>query len=178
GYLITQVLLAPSDAPLAARLAQFYLRRCRRIVPALLVLMIIVTPLAAVISPGDLSSYGRYLASTTVALTNVVAWRDGGAWPPLAHLWTIAVEEQFYLAYPLLLLMVCGHSSSRAMLVIPALAAGSFAVCIWASYATAVAGFYLTPARAWELLLGASIAVRPIRISNTLLRELSALLSL
>src|SRR6185312_8806494 len=97
GYLITNILIAPGGGPIGPRLKEFYLRRCRRILPALLFLLAVTTALAMLLlSPKDLSSYGRYLGLTTVLLSNVAAWTDRSpGWPPLVHLWSIAVEEQF-----------------------------------------------------------------------------------
>ena len=102
GYLITNILNAPGGGSVGQRLKGFYLRRCRRILPALLVLLAVTTVLAMLLlSSRELSSFGRYLGFTTFLLSNIAAWTDRSVgWPPLVHLWTIAVEEQFYLAYP------------------------------------------------------------------------------
>ncbi len=180
GYLITQVLEASSGKPVRDWLAGFYLRRCRRVLPALLVLLFLVTPVAAlVLTRPELGSYGRYLGFTSVLLTNVAAWTDHtGGWPALIHLWTIAVEEQFYLLYPLVLLAVWKSRRARPLLLIGALAVASFALSVWASYAMPTASFYLTPPRVWELLLGSLLALTPWRIKSALGREVLAALSL
>jgi peptidoglycan/LPS O-acetylase OafA/YrhL len=180
GYLITQVLLASSNRPARHRLAEFYLRRCRRVLPALLVVLLIATPIAAlVLTPQDLATYSKYLSSTSVLLTNVVAWTDhSGGWPALVHLWTISVEEQFYLVYPLVLLAACRTRAVQTTLLIGALCAVSFALSVWASYAAPGADFYLSPPRAWELLLGALLVLTRWRVRSGLATEFMAIAGL
>ena len=158
------------------RLARFYVRRCRRVLPALLVLLVILTPAAIVmLRPADLQIYGKYLASTSILLTNVVAWADRSAgWPPLIHLWTIAVEEQFYLLYPLLLLWATARLT-RPIVPVAMLAAASFTLSVWAAYAMPQANFFLTPPRVWELLLGALPAMESFRMRSGVAREVLAL---
>jgi peptidoglycan/LPS O-acetylase OafA/YrhL len=176
GYLITQVLMPPGEQSLWSQLAQFYLRRCRRILPALFALLFVVTPIAAaILRPADLRNYGRYLTFTSLFLTNVAAWTDHArGWPPLIHLWSIGVEEQFYLVYPLVLTLAVG---TRSVWIIWLAAMASFALCIWASYAVPLANFYLTPFRAWELLCGAALALSAARIHSRLGNELLAFIS-
>jgi peptidoglycan/LPS O-acetylase OafA/YrhL len=180
GYLITQVLVASSDQPLRQRLATFYLRRCRRVLPALLACLVAITLFAAlVLNRADLAVYGRYLSFTSVLLTNVAAWSDpGGGWPALIHLWTIAVEEQFYLVYPVLLLLAWRSPSRPPVLLLGSIAAASLAHSVWVSYSAPLAGFYSTPTRVWELLLGALLALSAWKIRGRVAAELLAVLSL
>jgi peptidoglycan/LPS O-acetylase OafA/YrhL len=181
GYLITQVLIASSDQPLRQRLSNFYLRRCRRVLPALLVCLTAITLLATLaLNRAELQVYGRYLSFTAVLLTNVAAWSDpgSGGWPSLIHLWTIAVEEQFYLAYPVLLLVAWRIRSAPPVLLLGIFAAASLAFSVWVSYTAPLAGFYSTPARVWELLLGALLALSAWKIRSRLAAELLAVSSL
>ncbi len=180
GYLITQVLLASAEQVPRQWLAEFYIRRCRRVLPALFGLLVLMTPIAAlVLMPGDLRNYGRYLASTSALLTNVAAWTDHrSGWPALIHLWTISVEEQFYLIFPLLLLAAWRARAIAPALLIGVLTAVSFALSVWASYAAPSASFYLTPPRAWELLLGSLLVLTPVKIGSTIARETLAIAGL
>ncbi len=166
GYLITQVLTAPSERALAGQLGKFYVRRCRRILPALLVMLVASTMFALwLFLPGDLARFGLYLSYTGALVSNVANWRTGGYFDldssvnPLLHLWSIAVEEQFYLLFPAIFLASgMGFIGRRRALL---LGAGllSFALCVWASYHAPVANFFLAPTRAWELLLGSLVAL-------------------
>jgi peptidoglycan/LPS O-acetylase OafA/YrhL len=180
GYLITQVLMAGAGQPLRQRLSGFYLRRCRRVLPALLVCLTAITLLATLaLRRADLGVYGRYLSFNSVLLTNVAAWSDrSSGWPALIHLWTIAVEEQFYLAYPLVLLLAWRARSAPPVLLLGVIAAASLALNLWLSYAAPRADFYSTPTRVWELLLGALLALTAWKIRSRIAAELLALLSL
>jgi peptidoglycan/LPS O-acetylase OafA/YrhL len=151
---------------LGRQLLTFYVRRGRRILPALLLVLIITTAAAFVLFlPADLVRFGRYLTMTSALLGNIAAWTDDGYFTletrhtPLLHLWSIAVEEQFYLAYPLLVLLISRWLPQHLLRILAAIAALSLAMCIWASYEKPSANFYLAPTRAWELLLGALLAL-------------------
>jgi peptidoglycan/LPS O-acetylase OafA/YrhL len=166
GYLITQLLAGSAQKPLRSRLKHFYLRRARRILPALLATSVIVAiAVAAILLPWDLATLGRYLAATPVFWTNVTAWLTGGGYfgskaahVPITHFWSIAIEEQFYLFYPMTFALICKYAPRHQTLALIALATASFAVCIWGSYHAPAANYFLAPSRAWELLLGAVLA--------------------
>jgi peptidoglycan/LPS O-acetylase OafA/YrhL len=164
GYLITQQILQRAHLPPRQFLREFYLRRARRILPALLA-MIAVSLLVAFLlfQPDDLKRFGRYVGLSGVFSANFAAWRESdyfngaAGFAPLLHLWSIGVEEQFYLLYPLALLLSWYFLPRRAVAVFATAGALSFALCLWAGPRMSAANFYLGPTRAWELLLGAAV---------------------
>ena len=187
GYLITAQLLSSAGTPVRSMLAQFYLRRARRILPALCVVLAAVLVSAAVLLlPDDLERLGRAATLSMVFAGNIAAWRSGGRnggyfdpdpdHAPLLHLWTIGIEEQFYLFFPLFLWIVLRYfRKDRLALPVGVCALASFAICVWGAEDHPQARFYLAPTRAWELLLGAMLAVRaPRPVANRLARELLA----
>jgi peptidoglycan/LPS O-acetylase OafA/YrhL len=182
GYLITQLLAGSAEKPLRSRLEDFYRRRARRILPALFATSLIVAVASAVILlPWDLATLGRYLAATPVFWTNVTAWATGGGYfgskaahVPITHFWSIAIEEQFYLLYPITFALIGKYVPRHQRMAFIALATASFAVCIWGSYHSPAANYFLAPSRAWELLLGGVLATSgqgslKSRIANELL---------
>jgi peptidoglycan/LPS O-acetylase OafA/YrhL len=187
GYLITLLLIGSSARPLRSWLVDFYLRRGRRILPALLVVSLIAAAVASIILlPWALALFGKYLAASALLLTNIAAWTDRqgyfqsfGERVALLHFWSIAIEEQFYLIYPISLLLISRYLPRHRTLCLLALAAVSFIACVWGSYHRPAANYFLAPARAWELLLGAAIATgREDLIRNRLAGELLALAAL
>ncbi len=184
GYLITRLLVGSDSSSYGSWLKTFYVRRGRRILPALLVTSA-VTALAAtlLLLPWELPEFGKLLAASSAFLANLAAWAQGeyfnvAANLPIMHFWSLAVEEQFYLAYPLVLLLLTRHLPRHRLLALAALAVISFAVCVWGSYEKARSNFFLAPGRAWELLLGAIIAIgEPHWNPSRTLRELLAVLA-
>jgi peptidoglycan/LPS O-acetylase OafA/YrhL len=181
GFLITQLLSQPSDPGWRGRLGGFYLRRARRILPALLFTSLVVAAAAvAIYLPDGLINASRYFLLTPLMLANLAAGLDGGYFATgnyllLKHYWSLAVEEQFYLVYPLIfsLLPAAAHPRRR-MMVLAAIAVGSIAICILGEYRHPSVTFYLMPARAWELMLGALAAVSPPLVSKSRLATESA----
>jgi peptidoglycan/LPS O-acetylase OafA/YrhL len=187
GYLITRLLLGSTEKPLGLRLSDFYIRRARRILPALFAMCLVAAAAAvAILLPWDLARFGNYLAATAALGTNIAAWLDGIGYfqsklthVPLMHLWSIAIEEQFYLAYPISLALICRYLPRHRTAGLIALAAASFAVCVWGSYHAPAANYFLAPPRAWELLLGGALATSGAgRIKSRLANELLAICSL
>jgi peptidoglycan/LPS O-acetylase OafA/YrhL len=139
----------------------------RRILPALLATCLVTAIVAVVLfTPDELVNVGKYLAATPVLLSNVATWteRRGYFAPgirqlPLSHLWSISVEEQFYLIYPILLIAITRYRLPYRRLTLVVLAAVSLAACLWASHHKPAANYFLAPTRAWELLLGATLAL-------------------
>jgi peptidoglycan/LPS O-acetylase OafA/YrhL len=187
GFLITQLLSQAPPLTLPQQLGEFYVRRARRILPALLVVSLTVAVTAAfVYLPGDLARVGRYLVFTPLMLSNVANLQDGGyfattgsAFFPLNHFWSLAVEEQFYIVYPLFFLRLARTRPHRVIAALALVGAISLALSIRGELRHSVTIFYLAPARAWELMLGALAARCPTpRRNPRLLFECLGLLCL
>ena len=162
GYLITQLVLAGLKTRTFS-LAEFYRRRVRRIVPALLVVMTtccIVTWFLFL--PGELQWFGRSLAWCASFLANMFFAGAGGYFAraaesfPLLHLWSLGVEEQFYLAWPVLLILAAKYGVTLRVLVI--VIATSLALSIWGAWYSPTPYFYYPTSRGWELALGGLLA--------------------
>lgn len=165
GYLITSIIVAEREAG-TFTLAGFWERRARRILPPLFVVMIACLPAAWVwLLPHDARDFARSAAAVAVFASNILFWRESGYFSaaaelkPLLHTWSLAVEEQYYLLFPLAVLLGW-RLGRRGLLVAFALAATlSFALALWLVPARPVAAFFLLPTRGWELLVGAMLAL-------------------
>ena len=176
GYLISRIIWRGLEAR-SFTLAWFYGRRVLRLFPALV--LVLVTTLAAgrwLFLPDAYETLGKDVAAAAAFASNVVLWQDAGyftenaALRPLTHLWSLAVEEQFYLLFPLLL--IAAHRSWRltgALLTL--LAAASFAWNVATVQADPAAAFYLLPGRFWELALGALLAYVQLSRSDAVPRR-------
>ena len=165
GFLITGIILRETNTG-GFSFADFYSRRIRRICPALfLVLTLSIIAALFLLVPQDLQLLGRSLGGAVFFYANWhfynhVGYFDGpAAEKPLLHTWSLAVEEQFYLVWPLLFIALHHFVSRKALPhVILALLCLSLAASQYILQKDAAAAFYLLPYRAWELLLGAYIA--------------------
>ena len=161
GFLVVTSL---ARAPLPPRwVASFYARRARRILPALLILLAILSAAALLLlPPSELVRFGQSLAAACGGVANIVLWRQSGYFAvtaqaqPLLHLWSLAIEEQLYLVVPLLLLVRDHRWRRRACMVALVLSLVAAEVGLQRLEG---AIFYLGPFRAWELLLGAALAL-------------------
>ena len=186
GYLITGWLVTRAHLPLRDLLGEFYARRGRRILPAFLFVLGVTTAVAVwLLQPAHLEIFGRLLAHSAVMLANFGARFNGNyfGWTasnmPLLHVWSIAVEEQFYLLYPLAFVAIQRRwpESRRGLLAFGA--AVSFALCLWMARTHPVSNYYMLPTRAWELLVGALVALGawPL-VTHRVARELVAVAAL
>jgi len=186
GFLITQLLVPAIRDGSWRALGDFYLRRARRILPALFVMMLVATLIATILFvPAELESYGLVLRLASLMLGNLSGWGNGNyfsamsAQLPLLHLWSVAVEEQFYLAFPWLLLAAARWLPGRRTPVLFVCALASLAFCLYCADRRSVANYYLAPTRGWELLIGALLVGLELpALARRWLRELLAALSL
>ncbi|MEO6379465.1 MAG: acyltransferase family protein [Caulobacteraceae bacterium] len=168
GYLITSIIWKEVNSG-AFKISKFYDRRIRRIMPALLVLLAVVTVVAVLIMlPADLIGYGKSVLATLGFVANIYFWRDTDYFArvaetkPLLHLWSLGVEEQFYVAFPVVLWLIARFKRAAAMPCMVLLVVGSLALDIALRHAGGSGpAFFLLPTRGWELGVGALVAVTP-----------------
>jgi peptidoglycan/LPS O-acetylase OafA/YrhL len=164
GYLITQLILA-RVARGDFSLAGFYLRRIRRLLPPLLATVAATFAAAALLlNPYDFAPFARSALAAMVSVSNIVFYAEAGYWDadselkPLLHTWSLGVEEQFYLAWPALLLLLW---RSRGRLPLGAslggLAVVSAGVTVWYTGVDASAAFFLSPFRVFQFATGAAL---------------------
>ena len=186
GFLIGGHIAAEIDAGRFSLVA-FYERRIRRIFPALYAMFAVVLFLAVfVLFPPDLALFGQLAPYVIPFAANVELYRSTGAYGGeftnhivLLHTWSLAVEEQFYLFFPLLMIAIARYFGHRYTAVLTSIALLSLCACVVAARVAPLADFYLAPFRAWELLLGALVAVRaPSPPKRTLSRNLLAVAGL
>lgn len=167
GYLITGILAKTFEVEsFGPGLLKFYQHRVRRIFPALILLLGFC--LAAgwlFLFSSEYATLGKHIASGAGFVQNIVLWREAGYFDttaiqkPLLHLWSLAVEEQFYIAWPLVLWVIM-RRRWPLMASITAIAGASFALNIWGIWRDhADATFYLPVTRAWELMVGSWLAI-------------------
>jgi peptidoglycan/LPS O-acetylase OafA/YrhL len=157
GFLITRILLAPGFS-----FASFYARRVRRIFPALLIVLAATVAIGATFLPPDnLRNLLVHTIGGGLFVANVVSYHDVGYFngvaelKPLVHLWSLGVEEQFYLLWPVIVSLAARRKVLAPMIAIVGVA--SLALFLWWSERDPRAAFYLSPARFWELLAGAML---------------------
>jgi peptidoglycan/LPS O-acetylase OafA/YrhL len=186
GYLITQYIDNRIQAGRFS-IVEFYERRIRRILPALFFLLLAAT-LAAyfVLLPQDLVKFAKSEIATVAFVPNLFFFYWGSGYfetgtklKPLLHMWSLGVEEQFYIFFPLIMFLVSRWGRRTKVVSIWLLFAGSLLLSCWAVQFRGLRdeSFYMVPFRAWELLLGSLMALGafPLLKSGTLRNVLAAI---
>jgi peptidoglycan/LPS O-acetylase OafA/YrhL len=160
GFLITSIIVEELEKGRFS-LVGFYERRARRILPALFFVSIVCIPFALLLlPPTEIKNFGQSLVAVSVFLSNVFFWMESGYFDtaaelkPLLHTWSLAVEEQFYIAFPLLLMATWALGLRRVVAILSFIFVISLAFAHWSAYNAPSAGFFLPHTRAWELLVG------------------------
>jgi len=165
GYLITQLLQRDIGSGQFS-LAGFYERRIRRIAPALVAMLLITFALGAYYDlPDELVTLSKSLLAAAASASNLYFWTQSGYFDadstgsPLLHTWSLAVEEQFYLLWPLYLFWVQRYWKRWLIPLTIAITAVSLAVAAWGAFRQPAATFYMPYTRLWELSAGGLIAL-------------------
>ncbi|WP_425097891.1 acyltransferase family protein [Tropicibacter sp. S64] len=165
GFLIGGILWREYDQTGRIWLKNFYIRRFRRLAPAFFTMALVTTLVGwALLLPFEFREYGKSLIAATVYLSNVFFFRGAGYFDaasedkPLLHTWSLAVEEQFYILLPLLIIFLARWRWGL-LGVLVAVWAASLAGSILLTPHFQTATFYLFPFRAWELLSGVLLAI-------------------
>ena len=165
GYLISTIIINELDAGNFSIL-RFYERRARRILPALFFVMLVCVPFAWFwLMPRDLEAFADSMVAVTFFVSNFLFWQESGYFEtaaelkPLLHTWSLAVEEQYYIIFPILLMMLKPFGKRALILTLVVLFVVSLALSQWGIYYRPSATFFLLPARGWELLVGVFAAL-------------------
>ena len=173
GFLITSKIINMHKNPGGFSCIEFYERRLRRLLPALLVVMLVSIPFALqILFPEQLVDYGKSLIATLFFSGNIhwyfsqqLYGAESGLMKPFLHMWSIGVEEQYYLFYPFFLMILFRWFKNHVIKIL------CFGILISFSCAYVLAEdyepwvFYMLPTRLWELLVGGGIAFVPARKS-------------
>lgn len=164
GYLITTIILAELEQGKFS-IVNFYERRARRILPALFLVILVCIPLAWLYLPSlEYKDFSQSLVAVSVFASNILFWRESGYFDtaaelkPLLHTWSLAVEEQFYVLFPLFLMLFWKLGRRWILVTLGMVFFASLVLAQWAAYVKPTAAFYLLPTRGWELLIGAFAA--------------------
>ena len=164
GYLITSIIIADIERK-EFSVARFYERRAGRILPALFTVMLCCLPFAWLwMSPTQLKNFGQAIVSVVLFVSNIQFWREENYFAgsaelnPLLHTWSLSVEEQYYLFFPLAMLLFWRFGPRKVLWGVIGVLLLSLALTEWGWRHAPSANFYLAPYRIWELLIGSVCA--------------------
>jgi peptidoglycan/LPS O-acetylase OafA/YrhL len=164
GYLISSIVFT-EIAESRYSVIGFYERRIRRIFPALFAMLTVFSVFAVIyLLPAELVAYSKSMFAATASASNFYFWRHSGYFDsptsyPLLHTWSLAVEEQFYILFPLFLILVRKFFPSHLRLSVIALFCGSLVASAVVVSQNRETAFYMPYTRAWELLLGTILSL-------------------
>ncbi len=177
GFLITGLLLREVRRTGTVSLPAFYARRARRLLPASALVLVVTVVASALVLPtlqmpdvaGDTTAAALYVSNIRFAAQATDYLRADLAPSPLLHFWSLGVEEQFYLFWPAIVLLIArsrGDAGRRIGIAASVIGVASFGLSLWLTQVNAPWAFFSLPTRAWELGIGAVIAVGATRIAR------------
>ncbi|GGE33557.1 acyltransferase [Halopseudomonas oceani] len=163
GYLITGLLITEIEKEGGLSLSRFYARRLKRLMPALMLMLIVSAAAIFALTPvTEHPAQASAAASAAAWVSNfyfIFAEQNYFESTSLAnaflHTWSLGVEEQFYLLWPLMVMLVCSLASKYRLPLLLAITLLSLVLCMWLAYSNPVQAFYLMPARIWQFGFGA-----------------------
>ena len=164
GYLITSIILTEHKTG-SFTFAGFYERRARRILPALFFVIVCCFPFAWFwMLPYQLEDFSQSVMAVSVFSSNILFWREMGYFnletiKPLLHTWSLSVEEQYYLIFPIILILILKSSRKVVIATFITITVASLLLSEWGWRNHPNANFFLTPSRAWELMIGVLLAL-------------------
>lgn len=173
GFLMTSIIFRGMEND-SFSLFKFYVSRANRIIPALAALSFVLLVFGwFFLSPMDYKVLGKHIASSLVFISNIMYWGESGYFDAasyekwLLHTWSLSVEWQFYIVYPMVLLFLkrfISFEKVKWFIVIGIVV--SFSMSVYASILWSNAAYYLLPSRAWEMLLGGAAYLYPVSLNN------------
>lgn len=164
GFLITSILIKDLEKERFS-LVVFYERRARRLMPALFVVILACLPFAWVwMTPGQLRDFSESVVAVSLFVSNIHFWFESGYFAaaaeekPFLHTWSLAVEEQYYLVFPVFLFLIWRLGRRGILWCLAGISVISLALAEWGWRNEPVANYYLSPTRAWELMAGSICA--------------------
>lgn len=181
GFLITKIILNDVNTG-KFTFSNFYRRRARRILPALFFVILICMPLAwTSMLPLEFSAFSTSVVSVILFGSNFLFWRHVSYFNadtsvmPLIHTWSLSVEEQYYLVFPIIIIFLLRINPNRLTVSLRVIALLSFALSLYASEYHSSANFYMLPTRAWEILMGSLCAFASPQLRHLRNQTLSAI---
>jgi len=168
GYLITSIILREVQVGQFS-FANFYERRARRILPALFVVMLVSLPFGwKLLLPVEFIDYSTSILTSLFFGSNFYFWQGDSYWGevsalrPFLHTWSLSVEEQFYVFFPILVILVWRFAARYLVFILGLFFIVSLVLAEITSVSAPQTAFYLLPARGWELMAGALLAYREV----------------
>lgn len=169
GFLITSIIFTEIEAGRFS-IGNFYERRMRRILPALFFVMLVCVPISWVIlSPYDMKYFSKSLTYVSIFLSNTIFYKQSGYFDaaaelkPLLHTWSLGIEEQYYLFFPLLLIVILRYVKKYIVLALVIIFISSLVYAQYMVQLKPKAAFFLLQYRVWELMAGSIVAILVIK---------------